>query len=219
MRTLGIAIGIFSVATVLSAATIDVSYQTTQLLQTGDSLSFLFTDSSYATYATGLGLAPYPNSINYTFASSPLSAAGHFTAELQSLNGAVDAIFPGPIHWTSGYAQTSGYSGPISTLVDSLTLSGALSQALFSNAEAELILTYSGPDATVGMPGSTLRHDLDVSLLGSFLSIGGIVYSASLDNGSGGANTPEPSSALLVAAGTAFCLLAVLLKRYDRPRA
>jgi len=211
-----------------------VSSKTTQLLQTGDSLAFLFSDSSYVTYATGMGMPAYPGSVSFTFASSPLSVPGQFTAKLESVDGTVYSAIPSPIDWSTGYAQSSAYSGSISDLVGSFTLSSAISQALFSNPEAELILTYSGPNVTVGMPGNNLEHDLMVSLSGGPLSIGGTVYSASFDGAGGGllasgfrsaavtvsSAAPEPSSGLLFfAAGTAFCLLAGALKRFARRRA
>ena len=86
--------------------------------------------------------------------------------ELESADSTVTVQFPNALSWGAGYAHNSGYSGPVSAVVGSLALSNALSQAVFSNSEAELILTYTGPDVDVGMQGNTLQQDLAVSLSG-----------------------------------------------------
>jgi hypothetical protein len=224
--TLSIGVWACAMAASLSASTIDVSSQTSQQLQTGDTLAFLFSGSSYATHATGLGISPYPEAIHFTFASMPVSVAGQFTAEVESADGTVAAAFPGPIDWTSGVAQNSGYSGSISALVDTLTLSSALSQAIFSGPTAELILTYTGADVAVGMQGNNMRRDMAVSLSGGPLSVGGIIYSVALnDDGAGAASTnsslpaPEPDSLALILAGAGLCIAAWGLKRFQLRRA
>jgi hypothetical protein len=224
--TLRIGVLVCAMAASLSASTIDVSLQTSQLLQTGDTLAFLFSGSSYAIHATGLGISPYPEAVHFTFASMPVSVAGEFTAELQSADGTVAAVFPGPINWTSGVAQNSGYSGPISALVDTLTLSSEISQAVFSGSTAELILTYTGADVAVGMQGNNIRRDMTLSLSGGPLSVGGIVYSVELnDRGAGaaslttGVTAPEPESLALILAGAGLCLAAWGLKRFQLRRA
>lgn len=212
-RFLGAGQAIFALASCLSAGTIDVTSQSSELLQTGDFLEFLFSGRSYAICASGMGMSPYPDSIDFTFASMPVSTAGQFTATLESADGTVAAEFPDALSWGAGYAHNSGYSGPISAVVGSLGLSEALSQALFSNSEAELILTYTGPDVDVGMQGNTLRQDLAVSLSGGPLSIGGIVYSVAFDPPSVAA---EPNSSVPILAGGVLCLVAGALKRLRR---
>jgi hypothetical protein len=106
-----------------------VPSQSSQWLDSRDSLEFLFSSSSYANYASGLGISPYPGSIDFTFALRPLSAAGHFTAELESTDGASAVWFSDALSWSNGYAHTSRYSGPVSAIAGSLTLSNAISQA------------------------------------------------------------------------------------------
>ena len=228
----------YTLAGSLWGGTIDVSSQSTQTLQNGDSLEFLFSSSSYANYAAGMGMSAYPGMINFMFASMPGNVTGQFAAEIESADATVSAVFPGSIGWTSGYAQSSGYSGPISGLMDTLSLSSPLSQALFAGSEAELILTYAGPDITVGVQGRSLRQDLTVSLSGGPLSMGGMVYSAALNNGgattggalmgraltagpltggalTGGTAAAEPESgALLMMAGVGMCVFAAALKRF-----
>jgi hypothetical protein len=229
-RFLGAGPAIFALASCLSAATIDVTSQSLQLLQTGDSLEFLFSSHSYANYASGLGLSPYPGAIDFTFASMPLTVSGEFTAELESPDGATIVPLPNALSWQSGYAHNSGYNGPVSAVVGSLALSNALSESVFSNSEAELVLTYSGSDADVGLNGDTLRQDLSVSLLGGPMSIGGMVYSVAFDDGVSNVGgqlmrssnalpaAAEPNSSILILAGGGLCLVAGALKRILRSR-
>lgn len=222
---LGAGLAIFAVSACLCAGTIDVTSQSSQWLQTGDSLEFLFSSRSYANYASGLGLSLYPAAIDFTFASMPVTVAGQFTAELESTDGIVEAVFPETLSWSSGHAYNSGYSGSVSAVVGSLSLSNALSQAIFSNSEAELVLTYSGLPVDVGMQGNTLRQDLQVSLLGGPMSIGGMVYSATLVDGGAivasgrqGPAAAEPNTGMLLLAGGGLCLIAGALKRIPRRR-
>ncbi len=227
MRIPAIALYLCAIASTCSANIIDVSSQTTQLLQTGDSLEFLFSDASYAARATAMGLSPYPSALSFVFVSTPEAEHGVFTAELESPDGDFSTAFPAPIAWTAGYMQNSAYSGAVSALVGSLTLSSSVSQELFSDSEAELILTYAGPDVTVGRPGAGLRQDLTLSLSGGPLSMGATVDSADFDDGrlaapsvlrtaTTVAPTPEPEPIVLLGTGIAFCALAGVLKRAQR---
>jgi hypothetical protein len=224
-------LAIFMFAACLCAGTIDVTSQSSQWLRAGDSLEFLFSSHSYVNYASGLGISPYPAAIDFTFASMPVSVAGQFTAELESTDGAVTKAFPDALSWSSGYAHNSGYSGPVSAIVGSVALSNTLSQTVFSNSEAELVLTYSGSPIDVGMQGNTLRQDLQVSLFGGPMSIGGMVYSVTLEDGGltpdaggivrNGSQLPaaaEPNTGTLLLAGGGLCLLAGALKRIPRRR-
>lgn len=227
--SLGVGLAIFALAASVRAGTIDVTSQSSQWLHMGDSLEFLFSSRSYANYASGLGISPYPASVDFTFASMPVSIAGQFTAELESIGGTPVVLFPDALSWNSGYAHNSGYSGPVSTIVGSASLSNAPSQAVFSNSEAELVLTYSGSDVDVGMQGNTLRQDVSVSLLGGPMSIGAMVYSVSLENGGEGGGVlltsaghqltaAEPNTGTLLLAGGGLCFLAGALKRISRRR-
>jgi len=209
-------IGLWALAAGAQAATIDVSLQTSQVLQSGDSLAFLFTDSSFAQFASGMGLAAYPSQIFFNLISSPVGSAGQFTVELESENGSASSMFPGPVEWTSGVVQTSVYSGTASVLTDSLTLTNTLSQGIFAGSEAELILTYTGPGVTVGLTGNSLKRDLTISLMGGPLSIGAMDYDVTLDQGAASA-APEPDSALIFAVGMSLCAVSFALKRFRRP--
>jgi hypothetical protein len=206
-----------ALAAALSAKTIDVSSQTTQELQSGDSLVFLFADTSYAQRASSMGMASSPLQIFFNLISAPIASAGQFTAALKSMDGSDSAPFPGSLTWSNGVVQTSGYSGQASVLSDSLTLSSALSREIFAGSEAELALTYTGPDITVGLPGHSLQHDLTVSLAGGPLSIGAVNSAVSLVRRVPVVATPEPGTAALVfAAGLLMCAVSLALKRFAR---
>jgi hypothetical protein len=216
---------LLTLAAHLAASTIDVSAQPSVTLRSGDTLNFLFSWSSYANFAAAAGLSPYPASVSFNFISMPVTAAGQFTADLQSTTGASSAAFPGTLAWTNGYLSSSSYTGSVSALTGAVSLSPALSQSIFTGPQAELVLTYTGADVSVGVQGRTIRQDLTVSLIGNGMSIGGMVYSAALDPpaafGPGPlissalpVSAPEPSAALLVAAGATLCALAGILRRF-----
>jgi hypothetical protein len=219
------AVCLLALAPCLAASTIDVSAQASVTLRSGDTLNFLFSWSSYANFAAASGLSPDPASVNFTFTSQPVSATGQFTADLQSTTGASSAAFPGTLAWAPGYLTSSAYTGIVSALTDTVSLSPALSQSVFAGPEAELVLTYTGADISVGVQGRTIRQDLQVSLIGNGVSVGGMVYSAALDpptafgpdlliSNALPVSAPEPSAALLVAAGATLCALAGILRRF-----
>jgi hypothetical protein len=217
------AIGLLALAAGLSATPIDVSLQPSLLLQSGDSLTFLFTDCSYAQHALAMGMAGSPSQIFFNLISAPVGSTGQFTAGVESADGSVSALFPGPVGWTSGEVQTSGYYGPASILTDSLMLSSTLSQEIFAGSDAELTLTYAGPDITVALPGYSLENDLTITLAGSSadesLSVGAMDYSVMLSSGQS-VIAPEPDPvAMLVATGVLLCAVSLALKRFGRPGA
>jgi hypothetical protein len=213
------AIGVWVLAAQLPATTIDVSSQTTQLLQSGDSLTFLFTDSSYAQHATAMAMSASPLLIFFNLISAPVGSAGQFTAGVEAPDGSASAIFPGPVWLTSGAVQMSGYSGPASVLMGSLTLSNALSQQIFAGTEAELVLTYAGPDVTVGLPGYSLKNDVTITLAGGGLSVGAMDYGVTLTSDEG-VIAPEPDPvAMLVTTGVLLCAASGAIKRFARVRA
>lgn len=174
-------------------------------------------------------MPPDPGYLSFVFVSAAGSDRGAFTAELESPDGDFSAPFPAPIDWTGGYMQNSSYSGGVSALAGSLTLSSSLSRELFSDSEAELVLTYTGPDIAIGRPGATLRQDLTISLAGGPLSTGAMVYGVDLDTPNAPApavfrtfavvaSAPEPEPAMLLGAGAVFCALAGALKRFRKAR-
>jgi hypothetical protein len=212
-------IGLWALSPGLWATPIDVSLQPALLLQSGDSLTFLFSDSSYAQHASAMGLAASPSQIFFNLISVPVDSAGQFTAGVESADGSASALFPEPLGWTSGTVQTSGYDGPASVLMGSLMLSSTLSQQLFAESTAELTLTYAGPDVTVSLPGYSLENDLTITLASASLSVGAMNYSVTLDSG-GGVAAPEPDPVvMLVATGLLLCAVSGALKRFGKPRA
>jgi hypothetical protein len=210
------AIGLWTLAAGLRATTIDVSSQPAQLLQSGDSLEFLFTDNSYLQHASAMGIAGFPSQIFFNFISAPVDSAGQFTVAVESVDGSASAMFPEPVEWASGAVQRSGYDGAASILMGSLMLSSELSQQVFAGSEAELTLTYEGPDITLGLPGYALGNDLIVSLAGGSLSVGAMNYGVTLSRDEG-VVAPEPDPvAMLVTTGLLLCLVSGALKRFGR---
>jgi hypothetical protein len=217
------AIGLWAFAARLPATTIDVSSQPTQLLQSGDSLTFLFTDNSYAQQALANGAPASPSQIFFNLISAPVGAgqltAGQFTAGVESVDGSASALLPGPVGWTSATVQMAEYDGAASVLAGNLMLSTSLSQQIFAGSEAELTLTYEGPDVTVGLPGYSLKNALIISLAGGGFSVGGMNYSVTLSSGQG-IIAPEPDPvAMLVTTGVLLCAASGAIKRFARPRA
>jgi hypothetical protein len=212
-------IGLWALAAGLSAAPIVVSLQSALLLQSGDSLTFLFSDSSYARQASTMGIATSPSQIFFNLISAPVDSAGQFTAEVESADGSVSALFSGPLGWVSSVVQMSGYDGQASVLMGNLMLSSTLSQELFAESQAELTLTYAGPDVTVGLPGYSLENDLTISLASVSLSVGAMNYGVTLSSGQG-VIVPEPNGvAMLFATGVLLCAVSGALKRFGGPRA
>jgi hypothetical protein len=241
-------LGLCALSVGLAADTLGVSSQTTQLSQPGDSL-VLFTDSSYALHASALGMMTSPSQIFFNLVSLPIASgslpvttAGQFTVERESAagsgDGSVSSLLSASERWTNGRVQTSLYSGPASLLMSSLSLSSTLSQEFFASSEAQFVLTYTGPDITVGPPGNSLEQDLTISLAGP-ISVGAMDYDAAFSSGlssfSGSpailANVPtiigdvqsitapEPdSSVMLFSTGVLLCVASVALKRFGRRR-
>jgi hypothetical protein len=212
-------IGLWTLAAQLPATTVDVSLQPSVLLQSGDSLTFLFTDTSYAQHAAAMGMATSPSQIFFNLISAPVGSAAKFTAGVESTDGSASAIFPGSEDWSSGMVQLSGYDGPASVLMGSLALSTTLSQQIFAGSESELTLTYAGPDVTVGLPGYSMKNDMTITLAGGDLSVGAMDYGVTLTSDKG-VIAPEPDPvALLVSAGVLLCAASGVIKRFARVRA
>jgi hypothetical protein len=229
IRFFGARWAIFAVAACLRAGTIDVTSQSSQWLDNGHSPEFIFSSRSSANYASGLGISPYPGSIDFTFASLPVNGAGQFTAELESTDGTAAVWFPDALSRSSGYAHPSAYSSPVSAIASSLTLSNTISRAVSSNSEADLVLTYPGSDVDIGIQGDTLPQDRMLSLSGGPMGIGAMVYSVSFADGGDGEGgfvrrknqqqaVAEPNTGIILLAGGGLCLIAGALKRIPRRR-
>ena len=158
--------GLLAVLPSLRAAPIDVANQPAQTLHSGDTLAFLFTDANFVTNSARFGLSSSPASVSFNLMSTPIAASGHFSAMLESLDGSAWAAFPGPIAFAAGRAQSAAYTGAVSDLTASMTLSSSLSQEIFANSKAVLLLTYTGPDIVVSFPGHTLEQDFSLSVEG-----------------------------------------------------
>ena len=220
MRFLCRAVVLWALVARMQAATIDVTSLNTQELESGDSLAFLFTDSSYAKFASGMGISTDPSQIFFDLTSAPVGSAGQFTVAVESGDGSASSVSPVPVDWSIGVVETSEYGGPASVITDRLTLSSPLSQAIFAGSWAELILTYTGPDVTVGLPGYSLKNDLTISLVGGSLSMGALDYGVALNDGLDAASVvPEPDSGmLLVAAGLLLCAISLAIRRFGISR-
>lgn len=208
-------------ACTLSAVTIDVSSQSFQTLQSGNTLSFLFSDSSYSRLAGQLGISPYPAQIDFLFLSTSPISSGDFTANLESLDGSASIAIPGAFEWQTSYVSFWQYAGPVSSVSGLLSLSPADSQAIFENNYAQLVLTYTGEPVTVGLGGYALPNAMFVSESGGPISgIGAMVYSATYDPPSPNVASvlPEPATLWQLCGGAGFFFLAAGLKRLGRRR-
>ena len=158
----------------LPAGTIfDVSSNTSTLISSGDTLSFQVLSGNFAGTALSFGQSIYPDTVSFSLVTAAVVGAGTFAASLQSSGGDVSVALDHPIGFTPGIISKSGYSGAVSTLNGYLTLSPTLSERLFSSLP-ELVLTYSGPDLTLGLDSYTLRQEMQVSLGGGPLAVGAL---------------------------------------------
>ena len=198
-------LAVILVALPLSAGTINVSAQVAALLDTGDALSFTVPASNFGFNAGHYGIPVYPTSVGFVFVSAAEDPLAQIAAVLESGDGSVSVSFGAPLSFVPGTFQGSRYSGAVSVLQGSLHLSETLSQQLFGNSPAVLILLNTGPALTVGMPPYTLQQDLNVSLGGGGLSVGAPLGRVALmDSQSDPAATPEPCSGVLLLGGGAL---------------
>jgi hypothetical protein len=218
----------------LPAATIDVSSNTSTSIASGDSLAFQVVSWNFARNAISFGQSIYPTAVSFSLLTDPIAGGGDFQATLQSADGSVSAAFAGPLAFTGGMLNSSGNATAVSTLNGYLYLSPLLSEALFS-ASPVLILTYDGPDLTLGLDSYTMRQELQVTLSGGPLTVGALQGPVTLQtpalsrftvtpfiqdgspSGPGGisqdSTVPEPDSALLSLGGG---MLLVALSRLVR---
>jgi hypothetical protein len=198
------------VALPLGAGTIDVSAQVSALLDTGDTLSFTVPSWNFSIDAANLGLPVYPTSVGFAFVSLPEDSPGQFEVVLGSGDGSVSVSFGAPLSFVPGTFQGARYSGAVSALEGSLSLSETLSQQLFGSSAAVLTLLDTGPAVTVGLPPYPLQRDLNVSLGGGGLSVGAPPGRVALMDSSDPPDppdppaTPEPGSGVLLLGGGAL---------------
>jgi len=208
----------------LGAGTIDVSGQVSALLDTGDALSFTVPSWNFGVHAAEFGLPAYPTQVEFTFVSDPLGPPAQFEVVLESGDDSVSVLFGALLSFVPGTFQGAGYSGPVSALQGSLHLSETLSQQLFGNSAAVLMLLNTGPAVTVGLPPYTLQQDLNVSLGGGGLSVGARLSGAALMDSSDppiasdASDTPEPGSGVLLPGGGALLWALARLRRSQLSR-
>jgi hypothetical protein len=201
----------------LGAGTINVSSQVSALFDTGDELSFTVSSASFGINAANFGLPEYPTAVEFTFVSAPEDSPAQFEAVLESGDDSVSVSFGAPLSFIPGSFQGSSYSGAVSVLEGSLHLSETLSQQLFGNSPAVLILLNTGPALTVGLPPYTLQQDMTVSLGGGGLGVGARLGGIALTDSSDPPDppdAPEPRPGLLLFSGGA---LLWGLARFVRP--
>ena len=196
MRWLRTASPLLLAARILAAGTIsgppvDVSADSTQLLNTEDKLLFTVSPWSYHVNAANLGLPPDPSHVTFQFISAPADEPGDFTAWLQSSDGSVVDAFPGTFIWLPGGYQSAGYTGPVSVLFGSMDLSPQLAAELFDGGSAVLVLEDEGSPVEVGLPPYKLGQDLTVSLSGNGLGVSAPVTDVKYQDPPA-AGVPEP---------------------------
>ena len=198
-------LAVILVALPLGAGTINVSAQVAALLDTGDALSFTVPASNFGINAGHYGIPVYPTSVGFVFVSAAEDPLAQIAAVLESGDGSVSVSFGAPLSFVPGTFQGSRYSGAVSVLQGSLHLSETLSQQLFGNSPAVLILLNTGPALTLGMPPHTLQQDLNVSLGGSGLGVGAPLGGVALmADPPDPPDVPEPGSGLLLLGGGAL---------------
>ncbi len=200
----------------LTAGTIaDVSTHATQQMNSGDTLSFM---------VSNLSLHTAIDSVQFQFVTQWLDPSTRFAAVLMSRDGTVSIAFSTPLQVLSGTFQGSHYQGPISSIYGTLELQAGLSQQLFQNTRATLVLRDIGPPATLGLPGYTLQQDMTLSLTSGSISAGAfdsaVFYQGRNTLGFSSNTNPPPapapegdSWALVAGAGVLLCICSRMLKR------
>jgi hypothetical protein len=218
----------------MGATILDVSSETSIVVQTGDSLVFQLLTWNFGVNAAGQDLSPYPTDVNFALVSAPLSEAAGFAASVESADGTVSVAL-GDLTFGLGNLQSSDYTGAVSVLQGALHLSSLQdSQQLFGASSVVIDLLNEGPDVTIGLAPYLLRQDLFASLSGGPLSVGAIPGSVELESPDkpmnskyfGGPATlaadsgvPEPHTlALLFGGGALLCGLSAVLTRVSRRR-
>ena len=215
---------------IIEAATIDVSSDSSAIVRTGDTLVFHLLTRSYAVDAAAFGLPLYPSEVSFALVSAPREARGVFAATLESADRGVSVAF-GNLIFGSGYFQGSGFTGDVSTLQGRLSLSPLQSEVLFGSTSAVIALRNQGPDIEIGLAPYSLRQSLYASLTRGPLSVGALPESVDLDGrlnrariNSFGAmsfavetEAPEPrTGGLFLLGGTLLCGISAILPRISR---
>jgi hypothetical protein len=183
---------------------VDVSRQTAQVLNPGDTLFFLVSD---------LSLPGNINQVAFQFISQSINPASQFEAELTSRSGTVEIAFPS-VQMSRSVVVSSGYTGPAWSVSGILQLPDTLSSQVFQNTHATLVLHNIGPSTSLGLSGYTLPQDLTLSLSSGATNAGGVVNGVLYDDPPPATDTPESNSVgLLVSGGILLCLFSKVLSR------
>jgi hypothetical protein len=198
----------------------------TLTLNTGDSLAFTFSESSYSANAERFGASTNPSGIRFAFTTASLEGWFDFEATLRSYDGATEILFDNE-GVADGYFAGTYYRGAVSVASASTKLSAEEAAAIFARPAAVLSFQNTGAAVTLGLPPYSLAQDMLVSLSGSLesggdFSVGGQVTSVSLNRARASdspatvdifspqavrADAPEPQTWLLFSAGIGALLL------------
>jgi len=226
----------------LDAGIADVTADAQVTVQENESLIIGLGVWNYASQASAAGLAsPYPTEISFSLgglpdglptSTIPGTSATYtpgmlFSATLESVDGsysmplfdsdaALLGLPDGDLVLGNGSRSGGSYSGPISDLSATVTLSSAESAELFSAAslapwsEAFVIrLVNVGEDVTFGYSGSPITSALSASLssVDGTLSVGAVPIQVELQD------CPEPGTMGLLLMGLVAALLAKWCER------
>lgn len=198
----------------LCASTINVSTQESVTLQSGDTLIYSISAYSYLVHAQELGGPADPSIFAFYLPSNPLVGTLDLRVSLESYGGG----FSAPVTNASqepGYVDGTLYQGPVSGEFGSLMLSPGLSGELFSGPAVLLEVQNLGSAVTLGLEPYTLLQSLQVTLVGTDFSVGGVVAAAKLQEAPGismmamesdsdeVSDAPEPLPGVLLALGIA----------------
>jgi hypothetical protein len=190
----------------LAAGTImDVSTHASQQMNPGDTLYFL---------VSNLSLHTSVDTVEFQFVTLPIDPSAQVEAELTSRDGTVSIAFAS-LQIAGGTFTGSAYQGAISAISGNLQLPATVSQEIFQNTRATLVLHDLGPAVALGLPGYNLRQDLMMSLTSGTTSAGAFTSAALYEDPPPppvGAPESDPA-VLVVAAGGMMCLASHLLKR------
>jgi hypothetical protein len=200
---------IFASMAICCPASTIVTTQTSATLHTGDALEFLFSGFNFTNY-TGSASA---SRVTFSLNTGLLETDSLFDVCLQSQDGSVVVPIADDLGFSDGIWKSSLYSGAISTLTASVTLTAAEQAALFGASGTNLVLLVlrnAGDTITVGLPNYSLLQTGTISLSGGSVSVGATplrVYLESSPLVAGEVqsnqltNSPEPASMALVLLG------------------
>ncbi len=197
----------------LGASIVNDTNATDVSLHTGEDLLFRVSIQDYQNEALLFGAPMLPTSFSFTLVTAPTDSAVQFQAGLESDNGSNADILPQSLTLEPGTFDSGNYSGPVSTLSGSFSLSSSQSNSLFAGGTAFLVITDLGGNVTIGLPPYTLTDDLYGSVYGGGLNVGAWTISTFYDPPTA---VPEPGSGFLVFSGGIGLFIAAALQRRAR---